>query len=112
MVGIYLALHGQQGLRKLAELNYSKTVYAKERIAQIPGFELAFSGPHFNEFVIRCDETVAELKKRLEEDQILPGISLGRDYPGLEDGLLVCVTEQNTKEQIDRLITALAGGEQ
>ncbi len=112
MVGIYLALHGKQGLRKLAELNYSKAVYAKELIAQIPGFELAFSGPHFNEFVIRCDETVAELKKRLEEDQILPGISLGRDYPGLEDGLLVCVTEQNTKEQIDRLVTVLAGGEQ
>ncbi len=112
MVGIYLALHGKQGLRELAELNYSKALYAKEQIAKLPGFEVVFSGPHFNEFVIRSKEIVADLKKRLEKVNILPGISLGRDYPGFEDCLLVCVTEQNSKEQIDRLVKVLARGVQ
>lgn len=110
MVGIYLALHGKEGLRKLAELNYSKAFYAKSRIAELTGFEAAFPGAHFNEFVIRCNENVAALKKRLEQDKILVGIALGRDFPDLEDCLLVCVTEQNSKEQIDRLVSVLAGG--
>jgi len=111
IVGIYLALHGKQGLRKLAELNYAKARYAKERIAGLPGFDIAFPGEHFNEFVVRCPVPVATLKTRLEQDKILAGIALGRDYPGLEDALLICVTEQNSREQIDGLVSALAGGD-
>lgn len=111
MVGIYLALHGKQGLRKLAEINYAKAAYAREQIAQLDGYEIAFSGESFNEFVVTCPEPVADLKKRLEGQGILAGIALGREYPELEKGLLVCVTEQNSREQIDRLAAALAGGE-
>ncbi len=111
MVGIYLALHGKQGLRKLAEINYAKAAYAREKISQIDGFEVKFSGPSFNEFVVTSSEPVAELKKRLEQQGILAGVSLGRDYSELKDGLLICVTEQNSREQIDRLVAALAGGE-
>ncbi|MEA3362045.1 MAG: aminomethyl-transferring glycine dehydrogenase subunit GcvPA [Thermodesulfobacteriota bacterium] len=111
MVAIYLALHGKQGLRQLAEVNYAKAAYAKEKISQLDGFSTAFPGESFNEFVILCDEPVANLKKRLEQQGVLAGISLGRDYPDLENGLLICVTEQNNQEQIDRLVVALAGGE-
>lgn len=111
MVAIYLALYGKQGLRQLAEVNYAKATYAKDKISQLEGFSIAFPGESFNEFVIICSETVATLKKRLEEQGVLAGISLGRDYPELENGLLVCVTEQNSREQIDRLVSALAGGE-
>jgi len=111
MVGIYLALHGKQGLRKLAEINYAKAAYAREKISRIDGFEVKFSGPSFNEFVVISSEPVAELKKRLEQQGILAGVSLGRDYSEFKDGLLICVTEQNSREQIDRLVAALAGGE-
>ncbi len=111
MVSIYLALHGKQGLRQLAKINYAKATYAKEKIAQLDGFTVTFAGESFNEFVVTCNEPVAALKKRLEQQGILAGISLGRDYSDLEDGLLVCVTEQNSREQIDRLVLALAGGE-
>ncbi|MCK5913803.1 MAG: aminomethyl-transferring glycine dehydrogenase subunit GcvPA, partial [Desulfuromusa sp.] len=111
MVGIYLALHGKQGLRQLAEANYAKAVYAKDKISQLDGFSVTFSGAFFNEFVVTCSESVADLKKRLEKQGILAGISLGRDYSDLENGLLICVTEQNSREQIDRLVIALAGGE-
>ncbi len=111
MVSIYLALHGKQGLRQLAEINYAKAAYAKEKIAQLDGFSVTFSGESFNEFVVTCPEPVAALKKRLEQQSLLAGISLGRDYSDLEDGLLICVTEQNSRKQIDRLVHALAGGE-
>ncbi|MBN1958205.1 MAG: aminomethyl-transferring glycine dehydrogenase subunit GcvPA [Desulfuromonadales bacterium] len=111
MVGIYLALHGKQGLRQLAEMNYAKAAYARDQIAGLEGYEIAFSGEVFNEFVVNCPEPVADIKARLEQQGILAGIALGRDYPTLKQGLLVCVTEQNSREQIDRLVSALAGGE-
>ncbi len=111
MVSIYLALHGKQGLRQLAEVNYAKSAYAREKISQLDGFDVTFSGESFNEFVVTCQEPVAELKKRLEQQHILAGISLGRDYSELENGLLICVTEQNSREQIDRFVKVLAGGD-
>jgi glycine dehydrogenase subunit 1 len=111
MVGIYLALHGKQGLRKLAEQNYAKAAYAREQIAQLAGFEIAFAGECFNEFVVLCAEPVADLQRRLEQEGILAGIALVKEYPTLENGLLICVTEQNSRAQIDRLVIALAGGE-
>lgn len=110
MVAIYLALHGKQGLRQLAEINYSKAQYARQQIAALDGFDVAFGGASFNEFVVLCEQPVATLQKRLHEQGILPGVSLGADYSELDNGLLVCVTEQNSREQIDRLVAALAGG--
>ncbi len=111
MVAIYLALHGKQGLRRLAQINYARAAYAREQISRLQGFELPFAGAVFNEFVVTCSEPVAALSKRLEQQKILAGVPLQEDYPELENGLLVCVTEQNSKDQIDRLVTALAGGQ-
>lgn len=110
IVSIYLALHGKQGLRKLAEINYAKAAYAKQQIARLDGFSVPFAGETFNEFVVVSETPVADLLQRLEQLGILAGIPLVKDDPQLENGLLVCVTEQNSREQIDRLITALAGG--
>lgn len=109
MVAIYLALHGKQGLRKLAKQNYSKAAYARQQIGQLEGFGLV-SGEVFNEFVVTCKEPVDELLARLEEFGILAGLSLCQDYPELKNGILLCVTEQNSKEQIDRLVAGLSGG--
>ena len=111
MVSIYLALHGKQGLKELAKVNYAKAAYAREKIAELEGFEITFKGESFNEFVVTCPEPVTALRQRLEPQGILAGIDLVKDYPDLGNGLLICVTEQNSREQIDRLISALAGGE-
>lgn len=109
MVGIYLALHGRKGLRQLAEQNYAKAAYARERLAQVDTVQV-MQGVGFNEFVISCNEPIRDLLARLEKEEILAGIPLVDDYPELEHGLLVCVTEQNSRAQIDRLAAALAGG--
>ena len=42
------------------------------------------------------------------ERGVHPGYALGRDYEGLEDALLVCVTEKRTPAEIDRLAEVLA----
>ena len=111
MVSIYLALHGKQGLRQLAEINYARSNWLREQIANLDGFSLPFSAPVFNEFVVTCPEPVADLKKRLEQQKILAGVAIGRDYPGLESGLLICVTEQNNRQQMEQLVAVLAGGD-
>jgi glycine dehydrogenase subunit 1 len=81
-----------------------KAHYARERIAALPGYSLAFPAPTFNEFVVRCPMPPAEINRRLLEHDILGGLPLGRFYPDLEDCWLLCVTEKRTREEIDRLV--------
>jgi glycine dehydrogenase subunit 1 len=106
---IYLAVMGKHGLRAVAEQCYHKAHYAAGRIAELPGFELVGSKPFFKEFVVRCPRPVAEIKEHLSlEWGILPGFDLTGDYPALGQCLLICVTEMNTRQEIDDLVDALA----
>jgi glycine dehydrogenase subunit 1 len=110
MATVYLALLGKQGLREVAQQNLAKAEYAKKRIATIPGFSLPFAAPTFNEFVVECLEGADVVLARLEEQGILGGIPLSRFYGRMASRLLVCVTEQNSREEIDALAAALEGG--
>lgn len=107
---IFMSLLGKQGLREMAEQNLAKAAYARKKLSTISGFSLVFGGPSFNEFVVRSKEPVAAVLSRLEKNGILGGIPLGSDYPELADCFLVCVTEQNPREEIDALVAALQGG--
>lgn len=100
---IYLSALGRQGLRRLAELNLQKASYAKRRIAGIRDFSIKFSGPTFNEFVVKLPAPASEVKGALLEQRILAGIDLSTYYPELNNCLLVCVTEKNSRAQIDKL---------
>lgn len=110
MATIFMSLLGKQGLREMAEQNLAKATYARKQLSGIKGFSLVFDGPAFNEFVVRSEAPVAEVLSRLEEAGILGGIPLGEDYPEMADCFLVCVTEQNQREEIDALVAALQGG--
>jgi len=107
---IYMALLGKQGLREVSRQNHAKASYAREQIAALPGFGLAFSAPTFNEFVVTCPGDAEELLARLEGEDILAGIPLSRYFPEMSDRLLVCVTEIHSRADIDRLVAALKGG--
>jgi len=61
-------------------------------------------GPSFNEFVVKLNRPVREVQKALLQKGIIAGYDLGRDYPSLENHLLVCVTEIRTKDEIDRFV--------
>jgi glycine dehydrogenase subunit 1 len=66
------------------------------------------SRPFFQEFVVKCPKPVREINLRLMDDWgIVGGYDLGRDYADLKDHMLVCVTEMNSKEEIDELVEAL-----
>jgi glycine dehydrogenase subunit 1 len=110
MATICLVSLGPQGLRELALQNLRKAAYAKEKLAKVPGCAARFRGPTFNEFVLQTTKKPATLLAQLRRKQILGGVDLGRWYPELSDGLLVCVTEQKTRADIDALVAALGGG--
>jgi glycine dehydrogenase subunit 1 len=106
--GVYLAAMGKRGLRQVAELCYHKAHYAARQIAALPGFELADDAPFFKEFAVRCPIPVQAINDELlDEWGIVGGLDLGRFYPDREDQMLLCVTEMNTKEEIDYLVEAL-----
>ena len=104
---IHLSLLGKQGLNKLAWQNFQKAQYAKKAICALDGYEALFDGPTFNEFTIKTPVAVDVVQEALLEQQMIGGLSLGQSYPEFADALLVCVTEQHSKEDIDRLVTAL-----
>lgn len=110
MATIYMALLGKAGLREVAEQNLAKAAYARKAIAAIPGFSLPFSGTSFNEFVVATPRSAAEVLGALQQQGILGGIDLARFYPQMSDRLLICVTEQHSRAEIDALVAALAGG--
>jgi glycine dehydrogenase subunit 1 len=101
---VYLSTLGRQGVQHVAELNARKAHYARQRIAALSGYRVAFHAPAFNEFVVRCPVSPEEINRRLLEHQILGGLPLGQFYPDLADGWLVCVTESRTREEIDQLV--------
>jgi len=102
----YLAVMGKQGLRQVAELCYHKAHYAAQGIEALPAYDRRF-GEFFKEFVIQTTVSPAEVNTGLWEQGIIGGYELARDYPHLGDCLLLCVTEMNTRDEIDGLIQAL-----
>ena len=106
---IYLAALGKQGLRQVAELCYQKAHYAAGAISQLPGYSLPIVGTFFQEFVVQCPDSPTEINRRLMERNILGGLDISQtNGPGaVPNGMLLCVSEMNTREEIDTLVTAL-----
>lgn len=105
---IYMETLGKKGLQEVAEQNAQKAAYAKKKIAEIDGFEIAFSSPTFNEFVVRGPKPATDILEKVRtENGIIGGLALSRYYSGHDNDFLVCVTETNTKTQIDQLVSAL-----
>jgi len=106
-VTIYLAVMGKQGLRELALLNLRKADYLKNKLSKMQGFSIRFNADTFNEIVLKCPRPASEIRDALLEYKILAGLPLGDYYQELDDSLLICATELNTVEAIDRLAEKL-----
>jgi glycine dehydrogenase subunit 1 len=105
---VYLETMGRKGIQEVAHQCAQKAAYTAKRIAAVPGFSLPFSGARFNEFVVRAPNTARDLLVRLAKEKgIDGGIALSRFWPGQANDFLVCVTETNTREQIDALVDGL-----
>jgi glycine dehydrogenase subunit 1 len=105
---MYLSLLGKHGLAQVANLNYQKAHYAAQQISRLPGYELCFETPFFNEFAVRCPLPADQLNAQLLQHDILGGFALGEDNPDLENCLSIAVTEMNTRQDIDNLVQHLA----
>jgi glycine dehydrogenase subunit 1 len=102
---VYLSWLGPQGLRELGETCLGLGAYAKERL----GLELVFpERATFKEFAVRVGRNAKEVLREAKRRGVHPGYALGRDYAGLDDALLIAVTEKRTPEDIDRLADVLA----
>jgi glycine cleavage system P protein (glycine dehydrogenase) subunit 1 len=105
---VHLSLLGPEGLRETGETCMALAAYAKERLAE-RGLKLLFpERTTFKEFAVDVGRSAPEAIRSARARGVNPGYPLGRDYPGLDTGLLVAVTEKRTTEEIDRLAEALA----
>ena len=104
---VYLSWLGPQGLRDVGETCLALGDYAKGRLRDA-GFELVFPDrTTFKELAVRVGRSGREVVKAARERGVHPGYALGRDYPGLDDALLVAVTEKRTVADVDRLVEVL-----
>jgi glycine dehydrogenase subunit 1 len=107
---VYLETMGRRGVQEVAQQCAQKAAYAARAISKLKGYSLPFSGPFFNEFVVRAPVKAMDVLSRLgKENAIEGGIALSRFMPYRANDFLVCVTEVNTRAQIDALVEGLGG---
>ncbi|MDR1472436.1 MAG: aminomethyl-transferring glycine dehydrogenase subunit GcvPA [Synergistaceae bacterium] len=97
---VYMTVMGPRGLRQAAESCFSKAHYAERKISSVRGFEPVYEGEFFHEFVTACPVGTESLMRRLESRGILGGMPV-------DDGILWCVTEMNSRAEIDDLVSIL-----
>ncbi len=105
MTTVYMAANGRAGMRQTAELTYQKSHYLASLIADIPGYALADGGVFFQEFAVQCPMPPSQLNSRLLDYKIIGGLDIS---DRVANGMLVCATEVNTREEIDAFAAALA----
>jgi glycine dehydrogenase subunit 1 len=103
---VFMSLMGKGGMRRLAEVNVARAHRAQARLVRDAGLSKVFPAPFFNEFVLRAPNA-QELFAKCAAKKIVPGIALGNSYPEFKNCLLVCVTEMNEAEEVDRLVRTL-----
>jgi len=101
---VYLSWLGPEGLKEVGETCMALGAYAKEQL----GLPLSFANQTtFKEFAVRVGRPAREVVAEARQRGVHPGYALGRDYPGLDDVLLVAVSERRTTDEIDRLAEVL-----
>ena len=106
---VYLTWLGPQGIRELGETCLALSAYAQRQLRERAGLEPLFADrTTFKEFAVRVGRNAREVVKAARERGVHPGYAIGRDYEGMDDVLLVAVTEKRTPEEIDRLADVLA----
>ncbi len=96
--GAYMATLGPTGMQQTAQLCYNKAHYLAQELCKINNVTLKYNTPFFNEFVTQLPVDADKILQKLEENNILGGLPV-------DDGILWCATEKNTKEQIDKVVS-------
>ena len=97
-VTIYMSVMGHKGISEACSLSYSCAHYLAQQLVATGKCAMAFDKPFFNEFVVKTTVPAQQVLEALLAEGILGGVRIA------DDMLLICVTEQRTKEQIDRFV--------
>ena len=95
---VYMAAMGAEGMAEAARQSMSKAHYLREGLKEA-GYYPVFHKDFFNEFVTKCPVDDEKLMDALANAGILGGL------PIADGSILWCVTEKNTKEDMDKLIS-------
>ena len=108
---IYLSWLGRRGIVELGELLLARTAYGRDALAALPGVGTLHHQPVVREFALTLDvgglAGVQRVIERCAAEGVNPGYALGLDYPEQPEGLLVAITEQRSRSDIDRLVEVL-----
>jgi glycine dehydrogenase subunit 1 len=102
---IYLLSMGRIGLKKVATLNLQKANYVKDELSRIQGYNVLNTKPIYNEFLVSCPN-IDLFIKNCEEMDLLPPLKMSKYFKNMKNIALVCVTEMNSSESINRFIQA------
>jgi glycine dehydrogenase subunit 1 len=105
---VYLSLIGEWGLEKIGKLCLAKSHYAAERIGSIPGFKIKYDKPFIKEFVVETPVPPKDIINKLSDNRIAAGIDLGKFDLGLDNCLMIAVTEKRSIQEIDSLVEELS----
>lgn len=101
-VTIYMSVMGHKGLKEACCLSYSGAHYLAEQLVATGKCSMLYDQPFFNEFAVKTTVPAAKVQEALLAEGILGGVRIDGD------AILFCVTEQRTKEEIDRLVETVA----
>ena len=104
---VYMSLLGKTGLKQVALLSAERAHAVSKRLFEIDGFEPYFDAPYVREFAVKTPRPAREIVLGAIERGVLPGIDAGRWYRGLEDCLIVALTEKRSQQDMDVLVGTL-----
>ena len=105
---VHLAWLGPEGLAETGRQSVQRAHYLEERLRPARGVRLAVGAPFAREFPLLLPVDPQRVIRAMAERGYLAGIDLSGDYPELPNALLVAVTEQRTREEMDGYAAALA----
>ncbi len=104
---VFMSLLGKEGLKELAQLNLEKAEFARQCLGKIKGVQVKRSSPTFNEFAVCLPVDASKVVEAMVKKGFAAGFPLGRYYPGMDNYMIVAVTEKRTKEEILNYAKAL-----
>jgi glycine dehydrogenase subunit 1 len=105
---IHMTLLGEQGLKRLAQLNHERAVALADALGKVKGVEV-LTKRFFNEISIRTAKPAQAVVDALAEKGVIAGVAMSRLDPhaGMDDVLIACATEMNTAADIAAYADAL-----